>query len=69
MGWDISTGESEAQPGMRTTALILRTLTNQKPKQNSTLTRPGGADQSILHSYVSISERRGLSDPLPPRPE
>lgn len=61
MGLDISTGDFEVQTG-RTTALSLGTLTKQKPTQNETLsfsTSPvlawGG--RSIVHSYLSISER------------
>lgn len=62
VGLDISTGEPEAQPGMRTTALSLRTLTSQKPEQNSSLTRPalawGGRSIHIPLLCVSFWETR-----------
>lgn len=62
MGLGISTGDSEARPGRRATALSLRILSKQKPKQSETLsslTSPvlawGG--RSLVQFYLSSSER------------
>lgn len=61
-GPGISTGDSEAQSDRRATALSLRILSKQKPKQSETLssvTSPvlawGG--RSLVQFYLSISER------------